>query len=178
MILTDDLSLPQWDILPTSMTDRMIWRTSVLHAYGHEWPCQLVYNPRMQLGMGLTDGEGTERLWSRKRKLIGITRLCAVRCSPERIGFPLMYSSYSDVSGSILLIEGLEVSRDRSTQVLGVGFATVGRPWELRQQKQEEIFSRLVYPRPLSAVNGHYSARPRLQFDPVCRPLGPFFVVY
>ena len=35
------------------------------HAYGHEWPCQLVYNPCLVPGLGLSDGEGTERLWSR-----------------------------------------------------------------------------------------------------------------
>ncbi len=50
-----------------------------MHAYGHQWVCQIVYNPRLKLGMGLTDGEGVERLWSRLRKLIGITRMSAVR---------------------------------------------------------------------------------------------------
>ncbi|KAG2353816.1 hypothetical protein BDR07DRAFT_1382783, partial [Suillus spraguei] len=35
---------------------------------------QLEYNPRMCTGLGLTDGEGTERLWSRFVKLIGIQR--------------------------------------------------------------------------------------------------------
>jgi len=49
-----------------------------MHAYGHQWACQLVYNPRLRPGLGLTDGEGTERLWSRLRKLIPITRGCAV----------------------------------------------------------------------------------------------------
>ncbi|KAG0701303.1 hypothetical protein DFH29DRAFT_982784 [Suillus ampliporus] len=39
--------------------------TTVMHAYGHEWACQLVHNPRMYIGLGLSDGEGTERLWSR-----------------------------------------------------------------------------------------------------------------
>lgn len=49
-----------------------------MHAYGHQWACQLVYNPRLQEGMGLTDGEGTERLWSRMRRLIGVERNSAV----------------------------------------------------------------------------------------------------
>jgi len=43
-----------------------------MHAYGHEWACQLVYNPRLVPGLGLSDGEGTERLWSCLIKLIGI----------------------------------------------------------------------------------------------------------
>ena len=49
-----------------------------MHAFGHQWACQLIYNPHLQPGLGLTDGEGTERLWSRLRKLISITRGCAV----------------------------------------------------------------------------------------------------
>jgi len=31
-----------------------------MHAYGHEWACQLVYNPHLISGLGLSDGEGTE----------------------------------------------------------------------------------------------------------------------
>ena len=58
---------------------RLLFATSVLHAYGHQWACQLVYNPRLREGLGLTEGEGTERIWSKFRKLIGVTRSSAVR---------------------------------------------------------------------------------------------------
>jgi hypothetical protein len=53
-----------------------------MHAYGHEWGCQLIYNPRMCSGLGLSDGEGTERLWSRLVRLIGIQRSSSVSTSP------------------------------------------------------------------------------------------------
>ncbi|KAG1721818.1 uncharacterized protein EDB91DRAFT_1088334 [Suillus paluster] len=49
-----------------------------MHAYCHEWACQLEYNPQMSTGLGLSDSEGTERLWSRFVKLIGI------QCSSSR----------------------------------------------------------------------------------------------
>ena len=49
-----------------------------MHAYGHQWACQLIYNPRLQPGLGLTDGEGTERFWSRMRRLIGVERTSTV----------------------------------------------------------------------------------------------------
>ncbi|OAX31011.1 hypothetical protein K503DRAFT_794987 [Rhizopogon vinicolor AM-OR11-026] len=45
-----------------------------MHAYGHEWACQLEHNPRMSIGLGLSDGEGTERLWSWFVRLIGVER--------------------------------------------------------------------------------------------------------
>ena len=50
-----------------------------MHVYGHQWSCQLIYNPRLRTGLGLSDGEGVERLWSCLRKLIGITRMSGVR---------------------------------------------------------------------------------------------------
>jgi hypothetical protein len=56
-----------------------------MHAYGHEWACQLVYNPRMVPGMGLSDGEGTERLWSRLTRLITIERGSLVCHFPHTI---------------------------------------------------------------------------------------------
>jgi hypothetical protein len=52
---------------------RLEFALSAMHAYGHQWSCQLGYNPRFIEGLGLTDGEGVERLWSRLRKLIGVT---------------------------------------------------------------------------------------------------------
>ncbi|KAG1836304.1 hypothetical protein F4604DRAFT_1886125 [Suillus subluteus] len=67
-------SLSQYDILPGSVTSRLRFATTAMHAYGHEWACQLEFNPRMCIGLGLSDGEGTERLWSRFVKLIGIQR--------------------------------------------------------------------------------------------------------
>ncbi|KII83206.1 hypothetical protein PLICRDRAFT_58527 [Plicaturopsis crispa FD-325 SS-3] len=69
-----DRSLNLYDILPSAVTERLAWATSAMHAYGHEWACQLVYKPRLRKGLGLTDGEGVERLWSRLRKLIAVTR--------------------------------------------------------------------------------------------------------
>ncbi|KAI0710611.1 hypothetical protein C8Q76DRAFT_624385 [Earliella scabrosa] len=67
-------SLHLYDLLPQSIVERLVFATSVMHAYGHQWSCQLVYNPRLREGLGLTEGEGTERVWSKFRKLIGVTR--------------------------------------------------------------------------------------------------------
>ena len=54
----------QYDILGASITSRLRFTTTAMHAYGHEWACQLEYNPQLIQGLGLTDSEGTERLWS------------------------------------------------------------------------------------------------------------------
>ncbi|KAK0227895.1 hypothetical protein IW262DRAFT_1347717 [Armillaria fumosa] len=72
-----DRSMNLYDIFPPTLSKRLLFATSVMHAYGHQWSCQLVYNPRLRIGLGLTDGEGVERFWSRLHKLIGITRSSA-----------------------------------------------------------------------------------------------------
>ncbi|KAI0707020.1 hypothetical protein C8Q76DRAFT_629548 [Earliella scabrosa] len=69
-----DRSLHLYDILAPEIVERLVFATSVMHAYGHQWSCQLVYNPRLREGLGLTEGEGTERVWSKFRRLIGVTR--------------------------------------------------------------------------------------------------------
>ncbi|KAJ8496330.1 hypothetical protein ONZ45_g12496 [Pleurotus djamor] len=72
-----DRSLHKRNIISQDVRDRLHFVTSAMHAYGHQWSCQLEYNPRMQTGLGLTDGEGVERLWSQIRMLIPITRNAA-----------------------------------------------------------------------------------------------------
>ncbi|PPQ97512.1 hypothetical protein CVT26_006536, partial [Gymnopilus dilepis] len=63
-----------FDILPDDILPRPQLVTTAMHAYRHQWSCQLIYNPRLCEGLGLTDGEGVERIWSRLRKLIPIVR--------------------------------------------------------------------------------------------------------
>jgi len=72
------LNCSQFNILDQNITSRLHFATTAMHAYGHEWSCQLVYNPRLASGLGLSDGEGTERLWSRLIRLIGIEHVSSV----------------------------------------------------------------------------------------------------
>ncbi|KIN93816.1 hypothetical protein M404DRAFT_35711, partial [Pisolithus tinctorius Marx 270] len=69
-----DRSLSKYDILNNGIVSRLRFATMAMHAYGHEWACQLTYNPHIINGLGLSDGEGTECLWSQFIKLIGIER--------------------------------------------------------------------------------------------------------
>ena len=59
-------------------SDRLTFGISVFHAYGHQWPCQVVYHPRKRDGFGLSDGEGCERFWSCIKKLIPTLRMSGV----------------------------------------------------------------------------------------------------
>lgn len=88
-----ELKLQQFNILRPEVQKRVSFVLNAMHAYGHEWGCQLLYNPRMVKGMGLTDSEGIERLWSRIRKLIPITRGQWVSGAATRILSPLIISN-------------------------------------------------------------------------------------
>ncbi|OCH96026.1 hypothetical protein OBBRIDRAFT_830617 [Obba rivulosa] len=63
----------RYSYLPECIASQLIWAITVMHAYGHQWACQLVYNPRLHPGLGLRNGEGVECLWSRLRIFIPIT---------------------------------------------------------------------------------------------------------
>jgi hypothetical protein len=67
----------KWGFL-SNFLHRIIFAVSVFHAYGHQWPCQLIYHPRKRPGFGLTDGEGCERFWSAIKKLIPSLRVSGV----------------------------------------------------------------------------------------------------
>ncbi|KAG2113956.1 uncharacterized protein F5147DRAFT_770605 [Suillus discolor] len=73
-------TLSKYDILPISITSHLRFATTAMHTYGHEWACQLVYNPRICVGLGLSDGEGTERLWSHLVRLIGVEHTSSRQC--------------------------------------------------------------------------------------------------
>jgi len=67
-------SCEKFDFL-SNYRDRIIFGISVFHAYGHQWPCQIIYHPRKCKEFGLSDGEGCERFWSSIKPLIPSLRV-------------------------------------------------------------------------------------------------------
>ncbi|KAG6818511.1 hypothetical protein H0H93_004399, partial [Arthromyces matolae] len=70
-----DRSCVKWSLLDQDILKRLTWAVSVFHAFGHQWPCQLIYHPRKRSGFGLSDGEGCERFWSSIKLLIPSLRV-------------------------------------------------------------------------------------------------------
>jgi hypothetical protein len=79
----------KWGFLKEYL-DRITFAISVFHAYGHQWPCQLIYHPRKCIGFGLTDGEGCEQFWNAIKQLIPSMRVSGVRCPQSSFLFVLM----------------------------------------------------------------------------------------
>jgi hypothetical protein len=77
-LYNNSTEVSQYNLFSASINPHLMFVTSAMHAYAHQWACQLVYNPQFQAGLGLSDGEGVKRLWSCLRKLIGITQCSGV----------------------------------------------------------------------------------------------------
>ncbi|KAJ6564318.1 hypothetical protein B0H19DRAFT_1258773 [Mycena capillaripes] len=67
-------SARKWGFLDRYL-DRLIFAVAVFHAFGHDWPCQLLYHPRKRQGFGLTNGEGCEWFWHSISHLIAHLRI-------------------------------------------------------------------------------------------------------
>ncbi|KAJ7431750.1 hypothetical protein B0H11DRAFT_1761580 [Mycena galericulata] len=91
-----DNSCNLFPLLTPGLRERVSFAINAMHAYGHQWVCQLIYNPRMRRGCGLTDGEGVERIWSRIRKLIPLTRN---QWNSRRIWMIDLYMSFINAEG-------------------------------------------------------------------------------
>ncbi|KAI6009133.1 hypothetical protein EDC04DRAFT_2610725 [Pisolithus marmoratus] len=62
-------SCHKWKLLDEGMLSRLKFGISVFHAYGHQWPCQIVYHPHKCVGFGLSDGEGCAHPYSYHQRL-------------------------------------------------------------------------------------------------------------
>ncbi|KAJ7744004.1 hypothetical protein B0H14DRAFT_3097169 [Mycena olivaceomarginata] len=71
---TLERSCRKWGFLSRFM-HRIQFAVSVFHAFGHDWPCQLLYHPRKRTAFGLSDGEGCERFWHAISHLIAVLRI-------------------------------------------------------------------------------------------------------
>ena len=56
------------------INSKLNWGVSIFHAYAHSMKCQLKYHPRIQEGIGLTDGESLERIWSYLGRFVSNTK--------------------------------------------------------------------------------------------------------
>lgn len=88
-------SCQKWQLLDENTLSRISFAVAVFHAYGHQWPCQIIYHPRKREGFGLSDGEGCERLWSSLKQLIPSLRVSGVSKS--------IYSGVYHISNSTVV---------------------------------------------------------------------------
>ncbi|POV99957.1 hypothetical protein PSTT_13447 [Puccinia striiformis] len=128
------------DIWPESRS-RLSFGTSVFHAYVHEWPCQVKYNPRYQKGWGLSDGESLERLWSALSPLVSPLRYATRNNRLASLAHRCKYRNKQGVGNLVWLIV-VTVGR------LGLCLASwLRKKFDqalVRRDKEMDVISRLV----------------------------------
>ncbi|KZP02663.1 hypothetical protein FIBSPDRAFT_770370, partial [Athelia psychrophila] len=55
-----DVSVNKFDILSEDIMQHIMFATTAMHAYAHQWSCQLMYNPRLKPGV---TAMGTVMVW-------------------------------------------------------------------------------------------------------------------
>ncbi|KAJ3554830.1 hypothetical protein NM688_g2903 [Phlebia brevispora] len=139
-------SVNRYGLLADSIIDRLGWITSAMHAYGHGWACQLVYAPRFRQGSGDTDGEGVERLWSKLRIIIPVSRTSS---RPRRVWLldhqvkMIGETTFADLGQNIQRRyrraeqEGLKACE--SLNLCGVEEHELQKEWEMQKRDQTSV---------------------------------------
>ncbi|KAE9391440.1 hypothetical protein BT96DRAFT_832067, partial [Gymnopus androsaceus JB14] len=90
-------SCVKWGFLKPYMS-RMTFAVSIFHAFGHQWPCQMIYHPRKCIGCGLSDGEGCERLWHSLSHLIAYGRVAGYYVRMYNLDSPAHFNNEEGLS--------------------------------------------------------------------------------
>ncbi|KAI6114554.1 hypothetical protein F5141DRAFT_1188004 [Pisolithus sp. B1] len=109
---------------------------SVFHAFGHQWPCQLIYHPQKQEGFGLSDGEGCECFWSSIKALIPLLCVSGFHQCLFVIDFQVHHLDAKSLTGlgQWLLrqwnhCQAKKASAIRGLRKCGVGILTLQAEW-------------------------------------------------
>jgi len=97
-------SCVNWGFL-SAYLHHLIFAISVFHAFGHQWPCQIIYHPQKCNGFGLSNGEGCECFWNSIKKLIAYLCVCGVSLSSSGTIYQLIGISYSHINVYTLWID-------------------------------------------------------------------------
>ncbi|PPQ76501.1 hypothetical protein CVT26_012351 [Gymnopilus dilepis] len=144
-----DRSNQLYSIIPDDIALRVQFVTTAMHAYGHEWACQLAYNPRLCRGLGLTDGEGVERVWSRLTKLIPIVRASSsarrLWLTDRQLSF-IASESLDDLGSWIKhRLDGAKSQQDKAEDILSrieISAGDLRHQWNLQKASQLSVKSR------------------------------------
>ncbi|KAF9060550.1 hypothetical protein BDP27DRAFT_1236693 [Rhodocollybia butyracea] len=106
-------SCDKWGFLKSYM-NHMTFVVSIFHAFGHQWPCQIVYHPHKCLGYGLCSSKGAERLWHALSHLIAYGHVAGVSFVLSSIDSTNQLIPHSTMSECTTLITNLSSTMKRT----------------------------------------------------------------
>ena len=170
-------SVEKWGFL-AEYKDRITFGISVFHAYGHQWPCQIIYHPRKCEGFGLTDGEGCERFWSSLKKLIPGLRVSGVCVSYTlhlcSVADHDCLASQSTTSVSLQLITRFSSLMQNPLKTLDTGYSAAGSIFTKGNKRLKQGLMTFPSALPYCAWSGLVKYRIRLSLFPVGTTLPRF----
>ncbi|TRM60905.1 hypothetical protein BD626DRAFT_406758 [Schizophyllum amplum] len=135
------LSAVKHGLFPTYMS-RLRFAVSVFHAFGHDWPCQLIYHPRKRVGFGLSDGEGCERFWYSISKLIPYLRVAGYHVRLQTLNSQFAHNTQEALKtkgGWIARKARAVVEKETEARALLAECGDMGSdPEEIRRQWQDQ----------------------------------------
>ncbi|KAJ3816555.1 hypothetical protein F5880DRAFT_1619187 [Lentinula raphanica] len=141
-------SCEKWGFLKP-YSNRLTFAVSIFHAFGHQWPCQLVYHPRKCTGYGLSDGEGAERLWHSLSHLIAYSRVAGYYVRMYNLDSQFQFNSDEAMyklglwlrRKVILCTEKLK-EVEESIRTCGITEETLRREWDAQVKAQTKPLPR------------------------------------
>ncbi|KAJ7828627.1 hypothetical protein B0H13DRAFT_1916981 [Mycena leptocephala] len=103
-------SVNKFPIFDESLRKRLGFIINAMHSYRHKWACHIVFGPRFRLGASLADHEDVERIWSRMRKMVPLTRN---QWNSRRMWMIDQYSAFLNAEGQENLGASIE-RRDKN----------------------------------------------------------------
>ncbi|KAJ7922304.1 hypothetical protein B0H13DRAFT_1603781, partial [Mycena leptocephala] len=130
-------------ILGESLRKNIRFIINHMHSYRHRWLCQLLFGPRFALGAGITDHKDVERIWSRTRKMVPLTRN---QWNSRRIWMIDQYGAFLNAKGQENLGAWIEHQEKklrtklraalRTFRACGVTEEELHRHWEDQKEAQ------------------------------------------
>ncbi|KAH9823105.1 hypothetical protein DFH28DRAFT_922033 [Melampsora americana] len=117
-----------------NLRQQLKFGTSVFHSYVHNWGCQLEYNPQLNVGWGLSDGEGCEREWFIGSPLVSQLRYCTSQHRKTSLNLKYDHANRQArrKAGNLILnkLNKAEKTQNELLQILDTFKAVVGLTWE------------------------------------------------
>ncbi|KAL0574854.1 hypothetical protein V5O48_007108 [Marasmius crinis-equi] len=138
----------KWEFL-REYWERLGFAISVFHAFGHHWPCQVIYHPRKRTGFGLSDGEGCERFWHSISRLIPYLRICGYYQRLYTLDCQVEHADNQSLQGLGVWIlrkrsdaHGAEWAGNKEIEESGYSAEYLREQWELQKVAQTKPLPR------------------------------------
>ncbi|KAJ7111122.1 hypothetical protein C8R46DRAFT_932834 [Mycena filopes] len=141
-------SARKWGFLDRYL-HRLMFAVAVFHAFGHDWPCQLLYHPRKRAGFGFSNGEGCERFWHSISHLIAHLRISSYHHRLYTLDTQVKHADEANLFGlaawnkrRVLHSAGKRIAAQEVIEECGVAMEVLKEQWQMQVKAQTKPLAR------------------------------------